>query len=73
VTLELGREDRTITARFWTQSEDMSSKHLFDKTLRMDDDTADHTEFGSAGIGSATECGSVIGKFLFGLRTLKAE
>jgi hypothetical protein len=73
VTLELGREDHTVSARFWTQRKDMSTKHLFDKTLRISEDKADLADFRSGGLGSPAECGLVIGKFLFSLRTLEAQ
>ena len=73
VTLKLEREDHAVSARFLTQRKDMSTKHLFDKTLRINEGKADLAEFGSGRFGTPAECGSVIGKFLFSLRTLEAE
>jgi hypothetical protein len=71
VTLQLEREKSLITARFWTQNKDFTTKHLFDRTLRIEEGRIDLTEFGASGLDSAAKSGAVIGRFLFSLRTME--
>jgi len=71
--LKLDRDNCRVSAEFWTQKKDLSEKHLFDKVLEIDGDKADLGVIGSLGVKPAAECGSVVGRFLFSLRSMKDE
>jgi len=73
VDLQLRALEQEVRARFWTQRKDLSTLHLFDRTLRISGEICDLSELGIGQQESATKCGIAVGEFLFSLRKLNQE